>query len=104
MKSTVNFNDFVDAFAKCGRRDEFSHAAKRMLFDYLEEIDPDYELDVIAICCEWSELSIADVADEYNIDIDGMDDEDALEAVSDFLRDSTQVAGYTLGGVVFQQF
>ena len=108
MYQSINFSEFCDAFRRCDRQDQFSYEGKRALFEYIEALEEDtgtpYELDVIALCCEWSESSIADVATEYNIDIDGMDNDDALEAVSDFLRDNTQIAGTTPGGIVYKQF
>ena len=56
MKLTIeNASQFRDEFRQCGRADQFSYEALGLLFDYFEEIDPDYELDVIAICCEYSE-------------------------------------------------
>ena len=53
MKMTVYVNDFIDAFKKL-RPDNFSHEGLVLLFDYLESLDEEMELDVIAICCEWS--------------------------------------------------
>lgn len=51
MKTTINFNDFRDAFRSMDRMENFSREGMQVLFDYLEECDPDYELDVIAPCC-----------------------------------------------------
>ena len=51
MKQTINFHDFVDAFNRMGRSEQFSYRALKALFEYLEDIfDGDYELDVIALC------------------------------------------------------
>lgn len=49
---------FVDAFYRAGRRDQFSYEAKQLLFDYYSELGEDVELDVIAICCDWAEIPI----------------------------------------------
>lgn len=108
MYQSINFKDFCNAFNQASRSEQFSYEGKKALFEYIEALEEDtgtpIGLDIVALCCDWSESSIADVAAENSIDIDGMDNDDALEAVSDFLRDSTQIAGYTPGGVVFQQF
>ena len=89
MYQTINFSAFVDAFRAHGREDQFSYAAKRMLFDHLEEIE-DYELDVIALCCAYSEDEEDDVRRNYSIEGD----------VLDWLQDNTIVVGVTPDGAV----
>lgn len=62
MKQTINFHDFVDAFNRMGRGEQFSYSGLKALFEYLEDIfDGDYELGVIALCSEWAEY--CDVVD-----------------------------------------
>ena len=89
MYQTVNFSAFCDAFRAQGREDQFSYAAKRMLFDHLEEIE-DYELDVIALCCAYAEDDEDDVRRNYSIEGD----------VLDWLQDNTIVVGVTPDGAV----
>ena len=68
-----------------------------MLFNYFEEFDENMELDVIAICCEYSEMTPEEIASSYNLD----EDEDVLE----FLDMNTSVIGETSdGSIVFAQF
>ena len=59
MKSTVNFTDFYNAFRDMDRQDQFSYSGKQALFNYLEQLGDDIgvqiELDVIALCCEYTE-------------------------------------------------
>lgn len=58
MKQTVTYYAFEKAFHDCDRFDQFGYAALRALFDYLEELEEDcgaeFELDVIALCCDWT--------------------------------------------------
>ena len=58
MKQTINFYDFERAF-KAIRPDNFSYEGLKVLYDWFESIDDDCgtetELDVIAMCCEFSE-------------------------------------------------
>ena len=65
MKKTINFYDFRKAFENYDRLDNFSYDGLQALFDYFEEIeidcDMEIELDVIAICCEYSELTIKEI-------------------------------------------
>lgn len=67
MYTTVSFDDFANAFERKGRADQFSRAALRALFDYLEQMEEEtgeqIELDVIALCCEYAEVE-ADELDE----------------------------------------
>ena len=59
MIDTITKYSFQDAFHKMGRKDQFSYEGLDALFDYFEMLEEDtdqqIELDVIAICCEYSE-------------------------------------------------
>ena len=109
MYQTINSYDFEDAFNKAGRKDQFSYEGKQKLFDYLEAYEDDtgerIELDVIALCCEYEESAVIDIAANYNIDIEGLDEDAALETVLEYLNDNTQVVG-AIGTdtVLFQSF
>ncbi len=67
MKQTVSEYDFVEAFDKANRRDNFSRQGRRELYDYLleweEDLGEEIELDVIALCCEFTEY---ESVEEYN--------------------------------------
>lgn len=106
MKQTINFQDFRDAFRRMDRQDNFSYEGQRVLFDYLEDIDPDWELDVIALCCEFTEDSPEDIAANYDIDITSADgDTDAINAiVREYLEENTSIIGETPHGFVYAQF
>jgi hypothetical protein len=74
MINTINKYEFRDAFHKMGRGDQFSYEGLIALFDYLEMFEDDIgepiELDVIAICCEYTEYENLkefqnDYGDEY---------------------------------------
>jgi len=99
MKSTVSLYDFRRAFEQC-RPDNFSHEGLEVLFDYLEELESDtgeeLELDVIALCCDYSEDSFEDVAANYSIDLSNHEEIEAqLQAVIDYLQENTQYCGVT---------
>ena len=101
MKITVDHvGQFRNEFRSMGRYDQYSYEAQELLFDYLEELDPDAELDVIAICCDYSEDMPEEIADSYSIDIDGMDDGEILDAVTDFLENHTSIVGTTSSGSI----
>ena len=119
MKLAIeNASQFRDQFKQCGRADQFSYEALGLLFDYFEEIDPDYDLDVIAICCEYAEESAADIARSYGIDLSecsdgvctasayGLEQVAKAEAVAvrAYLEAHTSVVGVTPSGIVYAQF
>jgi hypothetical protein len=110
MKQSVNFSAFVDAFQDHDRYDQFGYQALRVIFEYLEQYEQDcneeLELDVIAICCDYSTDHYKDIANNYKIDLsDAEGDEDAeKEIVLDYLNDNTMVLGETDCEIVYQVF
>lgn len=56
-----------------GREDQFSFDGKDALWQYLEECDNSIELDIVALCCEYTEYrDFEHFMEEY--DIHTMDD------------------------------
>lgn len=108
MKQTITIHSFRRAFEDMGR-DNFSYDGLRVLFEGLEDLEnntgEEYELDVVALCCDFTESTIAEVIEAYSIDVtECEDDDDIREAVLDYLNDSTLVLGEVDGGVVYQNF
>ena len=95
MIQTVQLSDFRIAFAQCNRQSQFSYEALALLFEYLEEIDSSYNLDVIELCCDYAESTPEEVAKNYSIDIDGLADDQLQRTVLDYLYNHTQVVGVT---------
>ena len=90
LKTNVNENEFRDMF-RAIRPDNFSYSGLGALFEYLEElsddIGEDIEVDVIAICCDFTEYaSLLDFNQEYY----GYDSDRFMTDI-DELRDHTQV-------------
>ena len=81
MIETVNQNNFTDAFKTyfSGQyKDNFSYEGLKALYDYLEgyeeATDKKVELDVIALCCEYSEYkNFKEFQNNYD-DIVNLDD------------------------------
>ena len=101
MKQTIYFTNFVDAFKAYNRMDNFSYDALKAIFEYLESIEEatgeELELDVIAICCDFSEMTQTEFRNAYTI----YDD----ETIEDYI--SYNGGWYTIldnGNVVFTQF
>lgn len=105
MKTTLSVHDFRDAFHRYGRGNQFSYDALGIIYDWLEENDPDFELDVIALCCDLAEDEPRGIAEDYSIDVSGMDDEETEQEVLNHLHDQTTVIGQTEAGtIIYVQF
>ena len=96
---TVNQYDFRQAFAEYNRADNFSYKGLTALFEWLEELAYDintpYELDVIALCCEFTEYEdLEEVqANYFSTKLDNIND----------LQDHTSVIEFD-GGLIIADF
>jgi hypothetical protein len=108
MKTTVSLYDFERAFVNCGRKDQFSYEGLKVLFDYHEDYEEqtgeELELDVIAMCCGYSEDYPDDIISNYSIDVEGMDEDEKIDAVRDYLNHHTTLVGETSTGFVYAVF
>ena len=63
-QSEISINDFQRAFIDANRGNQFSNEGLDGLYEYLTEFENDigeeYELDVIALCVEYSEYNSKD--------------------------------------------
>lgn len=101
-------SQFRDQFHRRGRGNQFSYEALGLLFDYLNDCGSDVELDVVGVCCEFSEDTWEDLAKNYSIDLEGIDayndEAAAMEVVKAYLEDNTSVVGEVNGSFVYVQF
>ena len=110
MYISIDINRFRDAFRKMGREDQFTYNGLEVLFDGLEQYEADadekMELDVISLCCNFSEMTAEEIKNNYQLEID--EEEDFEKQVDDFISDNTWVLGmHETDGIkyyVFQQF
>lgn len=56
---TLTNSMFHDTFHNMGRSDNFSYSGLDALYGYLDELE-EYELDVISLCCEFTESTITE--------------------------------------------
>jgi hypothetical protein len=90
-----------------GRQDQFSYEALSALFDYMEEIAPDFDLDVIALCCDYSEDTVEDIAANYGLEFSSIEDGDTdgeREHVRAYLEENTTIVAETASGFLYAQF
>lgn len=79
MIETVTLNDFIDRFRAFDRYDNFGYEGLKALFEYLEEYEDStgeqIELDVIALCCDYTFYeSFEDFQKEYGDDYQSIED------------------------------
>jgi hypothetical protein len=106
---TLDKYSFVEAFKQSSRKDQFSYEALGAIFEYMEEYSANtgepIELDIVAICCEWSEEGWEGIAKDYVVDLSDCESEqDKIEAVRDFLEYHTQCIALPDDSFVFIQF
>ena len=91
MHQSVNFSDFTDAFQI--RKENFTYEGRWALFDYLERLEEDtgeeIELDVIALCCEYSEYaSLEEFQEAYSNEYERIEDIEERTTVIKITEDS----------------
>ena len=113
MKQTVNQYTFTEAFRNMGRSEQFSYSGLIALFEYLEEMEEgsgeEIELDVIALCCDFSEYETAkEAAEDHGWTVPERDEDEDEEAYAErieeealeHLNDETQVIKHDSGVIV----
>jgi hypothetical protein len=85
MKKTINLQDFIDSFKKFDR-DYYSYKGYVALFNYLENLEEDtgeeIELDVIALCSDFTEYkSIEEIKKDYP----------EIESIEDLIEKTTVI-------------
>ena len=99
MINTVSQNDFVDAFRR-SRPNNFSYEGLLALFDWFEMLEEDcnekIELDVIAICCDFSEYeNLKEFQNDYG---------DEYKSLEDIENTRTLIKIEDEEGFIIQQF
>lgn len=101
LYSTVNESAFHDRFIAYGRKENFSYEGRKALFEYLEQLSEDMgepiELDVIALCCDYSEYSSLK---EFNAEYNTANPFDTWEEVAE----NTTVIEFGDGAAIVQAF
>jgi len=105
MQRQITLSDFRDQFRAHGREEQFTYDGLTVLFEYLEDALPEYELDVIELCCEYAELTFSEFAADYlDLNANEPDSDELREHVRDFLDSAGTRIGETSDTVIYQQF
>lgn len=99
MYETINKSLFKSRFKDYGRvgpNKNFSYRGLDVLFEYLENLEQDLgeqiELDVIALCCDYSELTFNELKTEYSHLFDYSElDKDDVNSHLEVVRDHTTI-------------
>jgi len=97
MKQSVGICEFRKAFEDYNRQDNFSYEGLEALFDFLEsmedECSTELELDVVALCCDFTEYkSFDEIKDDHN----------SVESLDDLYYHTTVIEFD--GGIIIQHF
>ena len=106
---TIYKGDFVERLV-ADKNASWSVEGAEVLFDYLDEVSDDtrepIEFDLVGLRCDYSEDTVDDLIDQYDIDVsDAEDDEDEkTDIVRDYLERNTTIVGETSDGFVYAVF
>lgn len=105
VKQTISLSSIQDLFKAYGRGDNFSYEGLQAIMDYLEDssIDEIVDLDVIAICCEFTEAHADDIIEDYS----NLFSADSYEGYDEFiqeLQDYTFAVKLDNGNILYANF
>lgn len=109
---TLDRGEFV-ARLTADKHASWSVEGAEALFDYLNEVSDEmvepYEFDLVGLRCDYSEDTVDEIIDYYDIDVsDAEDDEDheseKPDIVRDYLESHTTIVGETSDGFVYVVF
>ena len=99
VQSIHSVYQFEAAFKEAGRSEQFSWDGFKALFDYLnnfsDDVGENIELDVISLCCDYSEDDYKDIAENYSIDLSEAegDEDEEKDIVIEYLENHTHYLG-----------
>ena len=108
-------------FRECGRENHFSHEGFNALYDYLDEysdeVGEDFKVDVIGLCCDFTEYSgweelYNNYSYSYNNEsktFEELEENDELDDFKEWVQNRTTVIEVTnykndIVGIIIQNF
>ena len=92
IKRIENYHELQKEFEEMGRGNQFSTEGFEVLFDLITEWEDstgeELELDVIALCGQFSELTKKELMQDYSLTIEDLEDLGAIYAVGERLKDN----------------
>ena len=105
VKKIYDATDLQQEFISMNR-DYYSYEGYEALIELFEECSPEapQELDVIAICCEFTEATPEDIASDYSFSYDPEATEDFNEQLIDFINYYSWGVELSNGNILYQNF
>ena len=88
----TDWSDLKEAFKAYGRGEQFTSDGFEALYDFLDELGLDAPIDVISLCCDFSEDDAAAVLSDY--DLDSLED----------LQDNTWAVELDNGNILYASY
>lgn len=109
IKTNASLHAIAAMFEGMGRKDQFSLQGIEAIMGYLEDCSEDgsIDLDVIAICCDFTESSIEDIVGNHGIEEEYCLDEDGeIDAVLVYyqLQDNTWATLLDNGNILYVNY
>ena len=104
MYIQVTESMFHDQFFAFNRENNFSYDARSMLFYYLTEAEDNgengesgLELDIIGICCDFTESTIEEFISDYNLEEDTkeLEEEEKQNFVEEYINYNSIFLGFS---------
>ena len=106
---TMGKADFVERLI-ADKNASWSVEGAEALFEYLDELSYDIcepiEFDLVGLRCDYSEDTVDDLIDQYDIDVSDAehDEDEKTDLVRDYLERNTAIVGETSDGFVYAVF
>ena len=98
MIQTISINQFRDEFRRIGRQDQFTYEGLEALYNHLTDLedscDMSIELDVVSLCCEFTEYEDLEEVQANYTEIRFIED----------LYDNTSVIEFNNGSIIIQDY
>ena len=110
MFTRVSEYDFRDTFLSSDTyTHNFSYEGLTLLFEWFEEYEEacgePIEFDMVAICCDFSESTFEEVAQDYNIDLSDCETaNECFEAVQEYVNENGLLVGTVEDRIIYQAF
>ena len=115
MKTHVTFSMFYDAFYNSSYKNNFSYDGLKALYaylvDYEEETGTEIELDIVALCCDYTEYDdLFEVIEAYSLQLDLSDldlndlEPEDLENIKNQLEDLTTIIEVENDKIIIRNF
>lgn len=96
----INNGNELQRYFQEADRDYYSIEAYDAMVELFEDSETNYELDVIAICCDFNELTLEEFINDYSVEVE---EEDLEEAVINYLDNNAGYYRMLDNGKVFYQ-